>query len=355
MPVLLLLAALAGASEPEAPCDPDPEPDEPETTAAARFLNPDHVLGSGPDTLSLHAWGRGGYAAEWGPDGVVDHGPYLAMARLKARFDHEDRYGVYLHLAADRGALALADAEVHASVAEDLRVTVGRMKVPVSHDFLVPVEQMLLPTRALLDRLAPSRAVGLQAQWTPHLKDARLHPRVRGGVFSPLDPSFQGLPGAQVVLQGDLHRDEGIFVHGAGAVWLKDKELERFGEATSPWDLRADLAVGFENQAWTLHLEGLMARRVVVGEPDGEGSLDGGATAMAGHRIEVAHKRHLVLEPVVALDLRHMGEEPMVRGTAAVNLHEDGWHLLQTLAWEVERTPSEGVGHRVLLQLQAGL
>ena len=57
----------------------------------------------------------------------------------------------------------------------------------------------------------------------------------------------------------------------------------------------------------------------------------------------------------MAVDLRDRIDGSHVRGSAGVNLHEDGWHLLQTFAYEVERAPDAPLEHRIVVQIQAGL
>jgi len=334
-----LMPALASTPEPESRTAP---PVRDDTPAQADFDVPD-----APDRIELSAWARAGYEARI-EGNEVQHGPYLGMARLKTRFDHQDRYGVYLHFAGDGGNLRILDAEAHATLAEGLRITAGRMKVPVSHDFLIPVEKMLLPTRALLGRLAPGRAIGVQLSGTRHFE--HLDGSMRLGLLDPLRVDLVELGGAQLVVQGDLHHHGGLFVHAAGAVWLHEKAATEREGTEGTWDERVDVAVGFDDDVWTLHAEGLIARPL-----HGDGPWQYGATAMAGHRIEIEHEHHLVLEPVLAFDLREEDDKPLIRGSAAVNLHEDGWHLLQTLAWEVDHVQGQPWGHRVVLQIQAGL
>lgn len=312
-----------------------------QTPAQADFDVPDP-----PDAIELHMWARAGYEIRLS-DADVEHGPYLGMARLKARLDHQDRYGVYMHISGDGGQLRILDAEAHATLAPGVKIAAGRMKAPISHDFGVPVERMLLPTRALLVRLAPNRAVGAQLTGTREL--GHLGARARVALMDPLRVDVEDLGGAQLVLQGDLHWDNGLFLHGAGAVWIHEKAaLERDG-VEDVMNETLDVAVGFDDDDWTLHAEGLLAR------PLTDAGWEMGGTLMAGHRMEVDHEHHLTLEPVLAVDLRDLAEGSNVRGSAGINLHEDGWHLLQTLAYEVEHTTDQPLEHRIVVQIQAGL
>jgi hypothetical protein len=109
----------------------------------------------------------------------------------------------------------------------------------------------------------------------------------------------------------------------------------------------ADFAVGWSDRAWTLHAEGLIAA------PIARADLDWGATMLAARRVSV-ERAAIVLEPVIAADAQ-VSEERRLRGTVALNVHHDGWHLFETVAWEATSLPGGHVGHRVLLQVQAGL
>lgn len=91
-----------------------------------------------------------------------------------------------------------------------------------------------------------------------------------------------------------------------------------------------------------------MARPIVQ-----TGTWDYGATLLAARRLPIGSSR-FVLEPVFAGDIRAW-QDRLLRGTLAVNLHEDGWHLLETLAWEVSSVGGGRPGHRLLVQVQAGL
>ncbi len=305
----------------------------------------DPVGGPSDETLEVHAWARGGYRVE-AHDAAVGHRPYLSLARLQVGLSDGQKFSAFVQLGADNGLLGLLDAIATAHVGEDFEFAVGRMKVPVSHDWLVPASQMLVPTRALLDGFAPLRAVGLQARW--HHDGEHVSPTLRVGVFDPLRPGSTALGGAQLVVQGGLHTHGGLVLHLAGASWLHSKDaLERFGEDATEWDRQLDLAVGYDHDRWTLEVEGLTARTL-----DG-GQWQWGTTLMAAHRIPL-HDEDMVLEPVVAWDVR-TADDTFQRVTTAVNLHEDGWHLVQSLAWEMEIEPHGPPGHTFLVQVQAGL
>lgn len=301
----------------------------------------DHFLGQG---LQGHAWARVGYLVASQEEGI-EHGPYLGMARLQLRMSDGERFSAFVQLGADRGELALFDAKLRAKLSDRLVLAVGRMKTPVSHDFLVPASQMILPTRALLDNLSPMRAVGVQARYVDPRPN--LTTTLRLGVFDPMEPGAARLTGPQVIGQAGVHTKSGFFAHLAGAAWLREKELDLtvLDEATS-WDRQLDAALGWSDERWTFEGEALIARHAALDR------LDGGATVLSAYRAPLGVR--FVLEPVLAADYRLGGEE-LLRGSLGLNLHEQGWHLVETLAWEVERTPGSLVNHRVRIQVQVGL
>ena len=160
---------------------------------------------------------------------------------------------------------------------------------------------------------------------------------------------MQGDDPLQVVGQMGVHTHGGFFVHAAGAAWLPGKYVGEETLAAGPiWDRQLDGALGWSDASWTFEAEGLVARPVTRA-----GAWDYGATVLAARRLPIAGER-FVLEPVLAGDVRAR-EDRMLRGTIAVNLHEDGWHLLETLAWEVTDFGHGHPEHRVLVQVQAGL
>ncbi|TVQ88938.1 MAG: hypothetical protein EA397_16010 [Deltaproteobacteria bacterium] len=357
---LLVWVAHADPS-PASPVDPSPQAQAPVEAPGARARLPSyagnqherHGLGVHPhepidhfigDGLEGHAWARVGYLASH-REGGLEHGPYLGMARLQLRMSDGQRFSAFVQLGADRGELALLDAKIRAKLSERLVLAIGRMKTPVSHDFLVPASQMLLPTRALLDNLSPMRAVGVQARYVdPH---PRWTATFRAGIFDPMEPGSPLMAGPQLIAQTGIHTSAGFFGHLAGAAWLRDKEIElSLVDGATSWDRQLDLAAGWSNEGWTFEAEGLIARHA------DEGRLDGGATLLAAGRAPLGPR--LVLEPVLAGDVRSR-EEMVLRGTLGVNLHEQGWHLVETLAWEIEGTRRGRPMHRVMLQVQAGL
>jgi hypothetical protein len=270
----------------------------------------------------------------------------LSLARLQARTTHQDRYRVFLQLGADRGQVALLDARATVAVSDRLELSAGRFKQPVSHEFLIPATELLIPSRAQLVQLAPRRGIGLEATWSS--PGERLTPTIRAGVFDPLKLGHTTFGGAQLVLQADLHAHSGWFVHGAGAAWIHpDDARTAYGESAPEQDAHADVAIGWVNPAWTADAELLAAHTL-----DGDGWLLGGGAVVA-RRFE-AHHGDVVIEPVVAWDALQGADALTHRATAALNVHEDGWRLVQSLAWEVEIGPEAPV-HLVIAQLQAGI
>lgn len=299
----------------------------------------------GDKKVEVGTWARVGYRADQ-EQGVLSHGPYLGMARLQVRASDTHRVSGFVQLGADQGQIGLLDAKMRARLGERFILAVGRMKAPVSHDFLIPAPQMLQPHRALLVGLAPRRTNGVQLRYRAEGETAVLTTRV--GVFDPLAPGAAVLAGPLLVAQVGAHTHSGFFVHGAVAAWLHPKELHADAAALgAPWDRHADLALGWSDQAWTFHVEGLIAAPLARPE------LDWGATMLAARRVSVSSVA-LVLEPVVSADVQRT-EGRILRATAALNVHHDGWHLFETLAWEATSLPSGHVGHRVLFQVQAGL
>jgi hypothetical protein len=295
--------------------------------------------------IEVGTWARVGYHALHN-GGATEHGPYLGIARLQVRVSDARRVSGFVQLGADRGQLALLDAKMRAHFGGRFILAVGRMKVPVSHDFLIPAPQMVLPTRGFVTQPAPGRANGVQLRY--RVEGEHVVATARVGVFDPMRPGSFVLAGPQLAAQGSLHTHAGFFVHGAVAAWTPGKHTAIDVLVHGPaWDRHADLAVGWSNEAWTLHLEGIAAR------PVGGGEVGLGGTAVVAHRVPVASER-VVLEPVVAADVLTAGE-PLGRGTLALNVHQDGWHLFQTLAWEAVATPHGVSEHRVLIQVQAGL
>lgn len=321
LPALLTLAAVAsGPVE-----DPAPEPSRPE--------------------LSLHAWVRGGYAVAAAEE--VEHGPVLTLARLQARSTYKDRYRMFFQLGADRGNVQLLDARATVDLGKHVELTAGRFKEPVSHEVLIPAPEMLLPSRAQLVGISPRRAIGMQATWSH--PGEHVTQTVRAGVFDPLKLGHAGFGGAQVVLQADLHSHDGWFAHGAGAAWLHpDDATDKLGEDAPAEDAHADIALGRITEHWTIDTEVLAAHTT-----EGDEWLVG-AGAVLAHRVDV-HHGDVVLEPVLAWDGLASVDEPMAhRLTAGINVHEDGWRLVQSLAWEVE-VGEETPVHLVTAQIQAGL
>jgi hypothetical protein len=295
--------------------------------------------------IEVGTWARVGYHALHN-GGATEHGPYLGIARLQVLVSDARRVSGFVQLGADRGQLALLDAKMRAHFGGRFILAVGRMKVPVSHDFLIPAPQMVLPTRGFVTQPAPGRANGVQLRY--RVEGEHVVATARVGVFDPMRPGSFVLAGPQLAAQGSLHTHAGFFVHGAVAAWTPGKHTAIDVLVHGPaWDRHADLAVGWSNEAWTLHLEGIAAR------PVGGGEVGLGGTAVVAHRVPVASER-VVLKPVVAADVLTAGE-PLGRGTLALNVHQDGWHLFQTLAWEAVATPHGVSEHRVLIQVQAGL
>lgn len=325
MPLLTALLSLAAlASAPEAPTEAS-DPERPE--------------------LAVHAWVRGGYAVHAADE--VGHGPVLTMARLQAKSSYKGRYRMFFQLGADRGKVGLLDARATVDVGKNVQIDAGRFKEPVSHEVLIPAMQMLLPSRAQLFELAPRRAIGMQATWSKHGETAT--PTVRAGIFDPLKLGHTELGGAQFVLQGDLHTDTGFFLHGAGAAWLHPADAKaELGDNAPGQDGHADLAVGWTGEHWTVDTEVLAAHA-----SNGEG-WDIGVAAVFAHRVDV-HHGDVVLEPVLAWDaVAELDGTPQHRATAGINVHEDGWRLVQSVAWKVEVGPEAPV-HTVIAQIQAGL
>jgi hypothetical protein len=299
----------------------------------------------GTKKVEVGTWARVGYRAT--PEhGDLSHGPYLGMARLQVRASDAHRVSGFVQLGADQGQIGLLDAKMRARLGERFILAVGRMKAPVSHDFLIPAPQMLLPHRALLVGLAPRRTNGVQLRYRAEGDAVVLTTRV--GVFDPLAPGAAVLAGPQLVGQVGVHTHSGFFVHGAVAAWLHPKEPHADTAALgAPWDRHADFAVCWSDRAWTFHAEGLIATPIARAE------LDWGATMLAARRVSV-ERAAIVLEPVISADAR-VSEERRLRGTVALNVHHDGWHLFETVAWEATSLPGGHIGHRVLLQVQAGL
>lgn len=308
-------------------------------------VHPHDPPDAGDDPFEIHAWARGGYRAEVA-DGEVQHGPYMSLARLQVRLSDGERFAAFVQLGADNAELALLDARATAFLSDEVELSVGRFKVPISHDWLVPAEQMLVPTRALLDGFAPLRAIGLQGRWSRH--GAAWNPTVRVGIFDPLAPGSSRLGGAQLVLQAGLHGESGFILHGAVAAWLHDAESADIEEAAVPWDRQLDVAMGYAGERFSLEVEGLGARSVDTGE------LQGGTTAFTAVRLPVSEQ--LMLEPVAAWDVRYETKEQVLqRFTGAINVHQDGWHLVESLAYEYEHGGEEGDLHTIIAQVQAGL
>lgn len=301
----------------------------------------DYFFGEG---LQAHAWTRVGYHVIAHGSSVA-HGPYLSMARLQVRISDGERLSAFVHFGADEGELSLLDVKMRARLSDRVVLAVGRMKTPVSHDFMVPAAQMLLPTRALLDGLSPLRAVGIQGRYV--VSGPQLASTLRVGVFDPLQPGTAQLAGPMAVVQGGLHSRSGFFVHAAGAAWLHGSALDLPDLLThSPWDRQVDVAAGWSNTAWTFETEALLARSI------DEARWDWGATALAAARRDLG--KDFVIEGAVSGDIRDY-EERFLRGTVALNLHEEGRHLMETLAWEVSAFGHGPFEHRILIQVQAGL
>lgn len=306
--------------------------------------HPHDPPGAGDEPFEIHAWARGGYRAETSRE-HLHHGPYMSLARLQVRLSDQERFAAFVQLGADQGELALLDARATVYLADEMEFSVGRFKVPISHDWLVPAEQMLVPTRALLDGFAPLRAIGLQGRWTR--RSSSWNPTLRVGVFDPLAPGSGRLGGAQVVVQGGVHGGSGLLAHAAAAAWIHDPEVDHLALGAVPWDRQVDVALGYVGKHLSLEVEGLAARTVE------DGLLQGGTTAFTAVRIPLASQ--VMVEPVAAWDVRYTSKEDVLqRFTGAVNIHQDGWHLVESLAYEVEVGEDVDL-HTVIAQVQAGL
>ncbi len=296
--------------------------------AAAEELPPPADDG---ERLELHGWAEAGLTGQLG-EGAPGVEMSLSMARLKARYDHGGRFGTALQIDAAGEQVQLLDAQVTAGPSRGLSLSAGRFKTPISKDYLVSAPEQLFPERALLVDLAPHRALGLSAAATREL--GGLVGTVSAGLFDPSTPTEPagGLLGTLAV---DLAQRGGPALHLAA------------GRAPSgPYDLYTDAALSFEEEGWTLGLEGL-------GSHLPGGGWDGGAGAAAARLLPLGHSE-LSIEPAAAWDLLVEQGALVQRGTAAANLHRDGWHLVQSLTYELELAGPEHIQSGYFL-VQAGI
>lgn len=322
--------------------------------------------------IALHGWAEGGVQAHGSPDApeAIRYGATLNLARLAARYSSPKGFAALIQADAAGEHVRLLDAVARVGQRDRPSLQAGRFRVPLSAEVLVPAPQLVLPTRMLLANMSPSRAVGVvgTVPWHPVAPAAGEHGPVDGalslGAFDPVGDGPHAGVGSTLVASldqglaqvGDLH----VATHVAASAWLHPEDVvERLADDTPPRDRWGDVAVAAEGAGWTVSVEGLASRRRLDEQASAIGSLeawDVGLGALVAKRVPLhrGDRDGIALEPALGWDdLREEGRAIRC-GTAAMNLHHDGWHLVESIAYQLEHTEGEQPVHMAYATLQVG-
>ncbi len=321
--------------------------------------------------IALHGWAKGGFEAGLAQDQPMDQAQYgasLMLARLSAAYRNPRGFATRLQLDASRENVRMLDAVARLGPKYKTSLQVGRFKMPLSAEVLVPATQLVLPTRMLITDFAPSRAVGVlgTVPWAAANGDHHTFGgSVSLGAFDPVGNGVQVGSGSVLVASldqglarvGEVH----VAVHLAGAVWVHPQQVTvPDGLAHLGHDRWHDLSVAAEGDGWTLSVEGLASHRVVpvasipqtvTFEPSA--NWDMGLGALVAKRVRLAGE--LELEPAAGWDAVLRNEETVYRPSVAVNVHHDDWHVVDGVAYDVELAPDSGQAmHTLRATLQVG-
>lgn len=248
--------------------------------------------------------------AEISTDRPDRYGLELSLARVTLQADYADRATLAVQLGGATGDVVLKDAVAALHPTESLSLRMGRYKMSVSDAYLMSAADLPFVGRTLLNTLVPNRAIGAEAVGTFEAGDAEI--QANAGVFQPPRTTFAAPQGqllsgrVQVTLPSEVKLHAAYAHHTFAENELPGEPGRRAFEFQQP----LDVAVGYKNDTWNLHLEG-----VAVFDPPGRETAWGG---YAHAQYTFGDEEELQYQPGVGYDVL-IGEEDLHRATVGVN------------------------------------
>lgn len=303
--------------------------------------------------------------AEAYSDQPEDYGAEVSLARAKFGATYADRAELTLQLGGASGTVELVDAIAALKPTDSLSLRMGRYKVGVSDEYLISAADLPFVGRALLNSYVPNRAVGIESVGSFEAGSAEIEGRV--GVFHPSRTSFAN-PQGQLLAGRLLATLESGFRFHAGYAQhaftenrlpggerpasscgqaITDGATTATSERVFECNQTVDMAVGYDDEHWNLHLEGA----AVLDPPVVDSAYGGYAHA----QYKFGDEEELQFQPGVGYELL-VGEDDIHRGTVGFNTFWWGTGFETLLNYRLlYNETSEATRHSVFLNLRGKL